>query len=136
MIEKIELLVGIVGGLIGALAIIFAWRKNLLNIGFETFKETYRQEMSDFKSDVRGYINKNDEKHGQTLERIVELYQQTHREVTSQTNICKVIQAKREGVAKYEDDWKRQIEEELNEVKADVKHIREVINHESTNKKA
>ena len=129
MIEKIELLVGIVGGLIGALAIIFAWRKNLLNIGFETFKETYRQEMSDFKSDVRGYINKNDEKHGQTLERIVELYQQTKDQVAAQTSICKVIQAKREGNTKADDMWRQRIEEELTEVQNDVRHIKKVINH-------
>lgn len=129
MLENIELLVGIGGGILGIIAVILVWRKNLLNSGFESFKEMYREEMDTFKKDVRGYINKNDEKNTSNMARIVQLFEQTKEQVATQTGICRVIQARREGSTKADDMWRKRIEEELTEVQNDVKHIKKVINH-------
>lgn len=125
--------IGILGLILAVGSAILAWRKKLLSTGFETFKQTYRIEMDDFKTTIRNYINQNEERHSKTLNRIVELYENTHNEVTSQTNICKVIQARREGNIKFEEVWKKQIEDELNEVREDVRHIKKVINHADLN---
>ena len=129
MLENIELLVGIGGGILGIIAVILVWRKNLLNSGFESFKEMYREEMDTFKHDIRGYVNKNDEKNTANMNRIIQLYEQTKEQVATQTGICKVIQARREGLTKVDDMWRQRIEEELTEVQNDVKHIKKVINH-------
>jgi len=140
MKDILGLILSVIGTLLAVGAAVLAWRKKLLQTGFSDFKESYRSEinefrhsarieMDDFKTTVRNYINQNEERHAKTLNRIVELYEQTHREVTTQTGMCRIIQAKREGTTKYEDEWKKQIEQELDEVRNDVKHIREVINH-------
>lgn len=150
----IDQIVGILGFLLAVLSAVLIWRKRLLNTGFEAFKETYRtevkefkvtitndmadfksairNEMADFRDTMRGYINQNEERHTKALNRVVELYTETHKEVTNQTGICRVIQAKREGTIKYEDEWKKQIEEELTEIKSDVKRIMEDKSNEST----
>ena len=141
-IEFFSWIAGIMGTALAIVSIILIWRKGLLESGFKSFQTTYRIEMDvfkdsinsgilDFKKDVRGYISSHHEENNKKFDRIIELYEQTHKEVSSQTNICRVIQGKKEGVSFYEQEWKRQIEQELNEVKEDVKHIRSVINHDN-----
>jgi len=142
MKDILGLILSVIGTLLAIGSAILVWRKKLLQAGFDTFKETYRVEMDLFKETVTskitdyqkntvGYINKNEERHTNALNQIIDLFQQTKDEVASQTSICKVIQARREGATKFEDGWKKQIEQELDEVRNDVKHIKKVINHEN-----
>jgi hypothetical protein len=37
--------------------------------------------------------------------------------------MCKIIQARKEGSIKYDESWREKIEDELNEVRDNVKHI-------------
>jgi len=140
MLEKIELLIAIIGGAIGIISVILIWRKKLLNTGFEVFKETYRREMNDFKDamhdkyfdfqkDVRGYINANHTEDSKKFDTLIQLSTKTSQDVCSQANICRVIQAKRDGLTKADEQRLTKIENELASIKKNVDHITDVINH-------
>jgi hypothetical protein len=131
--EVLSYFAGVIGTLLALMSGMLVWRKNLLNSGFEKFRELYRVEMDDFKTTVRGFINSNEQEHRKTYNRIVELFEQTHKEVTSQTTICKIIQTRREGSTKIDDLWKDHIKKELDEVREDVRRIKKVINHADIN---
>ena len=122
-----------IGGLIGVASALFfgfmAYRKKLLNTGFTAFRTQYRQEMDDFKDNILTNMNKNDERHSKTLNRIVELYEGTHDSVREQANTCKLIRVESAGAKKLEDSWKRNIKSELDQVQKDVAHMKKVINH-------
>ena len=129
-----------IGGLIGVLSALFfafmAYRKKLLNTGFDAFRNQYRIEMNDFKKSVlsdvnmfREMMNENDKRHIQTLNRIVELYESTNKSVGSQAKTCELLQVKKVGEKKIEEDWKRRFKNELDQVQKDVIYIKKVLNH-------
>lgn len=129
-----------IGGLIGVLAALLfsfmAYRKKLLNTGFDTFRDQYRNEMDDFKKNVlssvnvfREIMNENDKRHTRTLNRIVELYESTNKSVTNQANTCNILQVKQVGEKKIEENWKIRMKTELGQVQKDVDHIKKAINH-------
>ena len=129
-----------IGGIVGVVAALFfaylGHRKKLLNTGFTAFRTQYRQEMDDFKNNILSNVNlfrkmmdKNDERHSKTLDRIVELYEGTHNSVKDQANTCKLIRVERAGDKKVEDAWKTNMKKELHQVQEDVAHMKKVINH-------
>lgn len=129
-----------IGGLIGALSALFfgflAYRKKLLSTGFTLFRNQYRGEMDEFKRHIlndigiyRDIMNRNNDQNTKAMNRIVELYESTHRSVEKQANTCKLIQVENSGAKKIEELWKKNMKKELDEVKQDVEHIRKSINH-------
>jgi len=116
-----------IAGVLGLFAIVasglLAWRKELLKLGFDKFQDLYRLEMTTFKSEVRGYMNKADERHTKILDRIAELYEKTHNEILAQNMICKVVQGRKPAEVKLEKEWKSRIETELNGLEKKISHI-------------
>ena len=103
---------GIVGVCLALFSAFLIYRKRLLNTGFDAFRNQYRIEMDDFKKNVlsnvnmfREMANENDKRHTRTLERIVDLYEKTSKTVSEQSNVCKLIQVKREGEDKIDTSW-------------------------------
>jgi len=136
-LENYSHIAGIAGLLAIIITFILGYRKKLLSTGFTMFKDHYnsfqneiRAEMADFKTTVRDYINQNDERHTRTLERITEIFEQTQKSINKQTNVCKMVQVRKEGTLKREQDWKDRIENEIKDIYIDVEHIKDKINHE------
>ena len=134
-LETVSHVFGVLGILTGLFVTYLAHRKKLLNTGLTVFREQYRVEMDDFKKNVlsmvnmfREMMNKNDEKHTDTLNRFVELYEKTSRSVSKQANVCELLQVKKEGEVKLEKEWKLRMKKELDQVQEDVKHIKKAIN--------
>lgn len=133
---SLEQAAAITGVLLTIFSVILVWRKNLLSMGFNAFKEDYRLfqqnlriEIDDFKDTVREYINQNEDRHQRTLERITELYTQTARAIDKQSNACKMVQVRKEGTYKREKEWKEKIEKELDELDRKVSHIENCVNN-------
>lgn len=128
MIEASGIFVGIFGGVLTIVSIVLIWRKNLLNFGISTFQNVYRTEMDDFKKTIRDYVNKNDERHTATLNRIVNIYEKTHNEVLKQTHQCKLIQVQKTGEHRVDESWRKHIEGEMQQIKQDVTEIKKHLN--------
>ena len=129
---------GIVGVCLALFSGFLIYRKRLLNSGFDAFRNSYRIEMDDFKKNILAMVNtfremsnKNDERHTRTFQRVVELYESTNQAVKSQSNVCELLQVKKEGDLKLEKVWKTKIMKELDQVQSDVRHIKEVLNHDT-----
>ena len=120
-------------GILGILSIVItgmlAWRKQLFKSGFSAFQDLYRIEMTTFKGEVRNYMNKADERHTRTLDRIAELYEKTHKQITEQNLVCKVVQGKKPIEIKAEKAWKQKIEKDLEELDKKVTHIEDCVNN-------
>ena len=134
-LENYSHIAGIAGLLAIVITFILGYRKKLLSAGFQAFKDHYKQfqyeirsEMNDFKATIRGYTAQNDERHTRTLERITELFEQTRETINKQTNVCKMVQVRKEGTYKREKDWKERIEKEITDIYIDVEHIKDKIN--------
>ena len=129
-----------IAGIVGLIAVIFtfflAYRKKLLNTGFSLFRNQYRIEMDEFKRHIlndisiyRDIMNRNNEQNTKAMNRIVELYENTHNSVKEQASTCKLIRVESSGAKKLEDVWKKNIKSELDQVQRDVAHMKKVINH-------
>ena len=134
-LENYSHIAGILGLLSIVITLILGYRKKLLSAGFEAFRDQYklfqqeiRSEMNEFKTTVRDYINQNDERHSRTLERITDIFEQTQDSIRKQTNVCKMVQVRKEGAFKREKDWKERIEKEITDIYVDVEHIKKKIN--------
>ena len=122
-------IVGVLGFISILISGLLTWRKGLLNTGFTKFQDLYRIEMTTFKGEVRGYINKADERHTKTLDRIAELYEKTHNEILAQNLICKVVQGKKPEEMKLEKQWKNRIETELKVLEKKITHIEVLVDN-------
>jgi len=136
MLEHTNLIFDIICGIIAVGAVILAWRKKLLNTGFETFKETYRVEMDAFKAiiqakvvDIIGSSNKHMDENRKNYERMVQVQGEILEQVKAQSSTCRIIQARREGLTKADEMRLTKIESELRSIKKNVDHITGVINH-------
>jgi len=134
-LENYSHIAGILGLLSIVITLILGYRKKLLSAGFEAFRDQYklfqqeiRSEMNEFKTTVRDYINQNDERHSRTLERITDIFEQTQDSIRKQTNVCKMVQVRKEGAFKREKYWKERIEKEITDIYVDVEHIKKKIN--------
>ena len=120
-----------IAGVLGLVAVavtgVLAWRKHLLQNSFSTFQIIYRNEMDEFKKTVREYINKNDERHEKTLNRIVELYQKTHDQIIEQGRVCSIVQASKPYQAKMDSEWKNKIEKDLSGVNKKLSDIEKIV---------
>ena len=104
---------GVMGLTVTLIFAFLAWRKGLIKMEFGKFHELYTTQMSDFKTEVRGYINKADASHTKTLDHIAELYVKTHNEIVDQNRICGIVQAQKPIITKTEKAWKARIEKEI-----------------------
>ena len=98
-------------------------------IRYSLVPDLYRIEMTTFKGEVRNYMNKADERHTKTLDRIAELYEKTHKQITEQNLVCKVVQGKKPMEIKAEKAWKQKIEKDLEELDKKVTHIEDCVNN-------
>ena len=104
-----------------------AWRKGLIKMEFSKFQELYTTQMIDFKTEVRGYINKADERNTKTLDHIAELYVKTHNEIVDQNRICDIVQAKKTIITRQERSWRKRIEDELKILDKKMDHIEDCV---------
>ena len=84
----------------------------------------YRTEMNDFKSTIRDYIAKNDEKNNRTLERIAELYQKTHDEIRDQNKVCAIVQSSKRIISKQEQEWRDRIEKDIDKINLNISELK------------
>ena len=121
--ETINQAFGIFGVILAVLALVFAWRKSLLNTGFKNWQSTYRIEMNDFKATIRDYISKSDDKTSKTLERIAELYQETHDEIRDQNKVCAIVQSSKRILSKQEKEWRERIEHDIERINLNISKL-------------
>lgn len=127
-----------IAGVAGLVAVVvtsvLAWRKSLLSNSFATFQIIYRNEMDEFKKTVREYINKNDERHEKTLNRIVELFTKTHEEIAEQNRVCGLVQAAKPYQAKQDQTWKDKIERDIDKMNNKLTHIENIVKDGQNNR--
>ena len=124
-------IVGIIGVCLALFSAFLIYKKKLLMSSFDSFRNSYRIEMDDFKRNVLAMVNtfremsnKNDERHTRALERVVDIYEKTEKAVQSQANMCELLQVKKEGDVKLENVWKAKITKDLNQVQEDVRTLK------------
>ena len=133
-IETLSHIAGIMGLISIIITVMLTWRKHLLTSGFENFQDIYRIEMTEFKTTVREYSGKNDDRHTRTLDRVAELYekiqiqnQEIHDQIIEQNKICDIVQSSKRIISKQETTWKKKIEFDLVELTKKIDHINEMI---------
>jgi phage-related protein len=131
-------IVGVIGFIMMLISVIIAWRKKIFKSGFMGFQDVYRADMAiydakmnDFKTEIRNYINKSDERHTRTLDRIAELYEQTHNDINRQIRVCDVIQATKEGADQANEVWKKSMDVNLQKLEKRIIHIENCVNNAS-----
>lgn len=129
-------IIALIGLTLTIISVVLIWRKKLLKIGFDQFKSDYdilqraiRIEIDDFKTDVRGYIRDNQERHMKTLDRVVELYENIHKEIQQQNRVCDLVQATKPHIQKQENQWKASIKSELDEALKKINMLSKKISH-------
>lgn len=139
-LETLSHISGVLGLVAIAVTSVLAYRKKLLNAGFENFqkiyslemqahKENIHSEMIDFKKEIRTYINQAEERHSKTLDQIAGLYVKTHEEIISQNRQCDLIQSTKPLLEEQERKWKNKVETELDEIRDKLSHIEDCVNN-------